>query len=104
MKLNELGNKIGSVLDGISTITAAVAPKVAAPVMLASKALKKFSELDAADAENSIGGLTLTATELSVMLDNYKKSGEIDEQKLNDLIENLKVIDASLDKFYKIVS
>ncbi|AQW84194.1 hypothetical protein CPIN17262_0493 [Campylobacter pinnipediorum subsp. pinnipediorum] len=99
----KFSDKAKGVFDGLSTITSVFFPQITAPVTAVSKVFSKISELDDTEAEN-IAGLSATAFKLDEMIKQVEKGEKIDIKHLKELSENIKSIDSSLDKFYKVIS
>lgn len=103
-KVADVSNKANAVVNAIGSIASIFFPKVAGPVILASEVLDKISKIDDKEAEDVVLGLTATSQALDDMANQVKAGKSIDYKQLELLSENIKIIDKSLDKFYKIIS
>lgn len=99
-----ISDKVGYITESIGDVVNTFNPKIGTPIIVASEVLKKLGELDDDTAKKAVLGLSETANLLDVIIDEYKKNKELDIQSIEILRDNIKAIDVSLDKFYKIIS
>lgn len=103
-KVADVSSKANAVVNAVGSIASIFFPKIAGPVVLASEVLDKISKIDDSEAKEVVLGLTATAQAIDDIANQAKEGKGIDYKQLELLSENLKVIDKSLDKFYKIIS
>ena len=103
-KVSEVSRKANQIVNALGSIASLFLPQAAAPVALASTVLSKVAEIDAEAAKESVLGLTATAEALNKMADDLEAGKPIDIISLRELSKNISVIDASLDKFYRVIS
>lgn len=103
-RIKDFSQKASAVVGALGSLASIFVPQVAAPVALASSVLDKISQIDAEVAEETILGLTATASALESMALELEEGRSIEPSALREYANNIKVIDQSLDKFYKIVS
>lgn len=96
------------VVGALGSVVSMFFPKVSGGVVLAGKVLDKLSQIDDKEAENNVLGLTATAEALDNLLADLQSGKELNKDEVRKLLEqaaqNIKSIDASLDKFYKLIS
>lgn len=103
-KLADFTDKVNPIVKGLGALASIFLPKVSVPIVLASEVLDEISKIDDKDAENVVLGLTATSQALDDIAIQAKEGKQVDYKQLELLSENLKIIDKSLDKFYKIIS
>lgn len=99
-----ISNKVGYMTESIGDVINTFNPKIGSPIIIASEVLKKLGELDDITAKKAVLGLSETANLLDVVIVEYKKNKVLDIESIEILRDNIKAIDVSLDKFYKIIS
>ena len=96
------------VVGALGSVVSMFFPKVTGGVVLAGKVLDKLSQIDDKKAENNVLGLTATAEALDNYLKEVEAGKEPNKDEVKKLLEqaaqNIRSIDASLDKFYKLIS
>ena len=103
-KIADFTDKVNPIVKGLGALASIFLPKVSVPIVLASEVLDEISKIDDKDAESVVLGLTATSQALDDIAKNAKEGKQIDYKQLELLSENIKIIDKSLDKFYKIIS
>ena len=93
-----------NIVDAFGSIASVFMPKAAPAVVLASEVLDKISRIDDKEAINNVLGLTAVSELLDDVITKAQNGEEIDMEALKSASENLRAIDAGLDKFYKIIS
>lgn len=88
----------------LAPIASFISPKITAPVVIASKILDKLTSADDKILKENVFGITATALYLDEIIKEFKEKKELDLEKLSLVSQNLKQIDLSLDKFYKLIS
>lgn len=100
----DVSAKASSILGAFKGVASMFGPKIAAPVILASEVFDKLSTIDDDEASENVLGLTAISQALDKIQADVEAGNEIDIEVLKTLSENIRAIDASLDKFYKIIS
>lgn len=95
---------VSGVVSAVAPVAKFVAPKFSVPIIWAGEALKNLVGIDDEIAKNQIFGLTATSLYIDEVIKDFLNTGKIDVEKLNAVSNNLKEIDKSLDKFYKMIS
>ncbi|QKG28774.1 hypothetical protein [Campylobacter sp. RM16187] len=103
-KLADFTDKVNPIVKGLGALASIFLPKASVPIVLASEVLDEISKIDDKDAETVVLGLTATSEALNDIANRAKEGQPIDYKQLELLSDNLKVIDKSLDKFYKVIS
>ena len=94
----------GSVLSSFGKILGVFNPALGSPVALAGSVLENFANIDDNVAKNDIIGISSSCIILDDVIKKLRAGENIDIKSLEILSENLKALDVSLDKFYKIIS
>lgn len=97
-------DKVNPIVKGLGALASIFLPKASVPIILASEVLDEISQINSSDAENVVLGLSATAEALDKIADDVKNGSVASYEQLKELSNNIKVIDSSLDKFYKIIS
>lgn len=103
-KVADVSGKANLVVNALGSVASVFFPKISASVAMASSVLEQIAKIDDEVAKDAVFGLSKTAETLQELANKAKNGEEIDYKTLEVLSENVKSIDVSLDKFYKIVS
>ncbi|WP_169942432.1 hypothetical protein [Campylobacter sp. RM15925] len=103
-KIADFTDKVNPIVKGLGALASIFLPKASVPIVLASEVLDELSKIDSKDANDVVLGLTATSQAIDDIANQAKEGKSIDYKQLELLSENIKVIDKSLDKFYKIIS
>ncbi|WP_169779656.1 hypothetical protein [Campylobacter curvus] len=98
---SKTANQIVSALGSVASI---FFPQLRAPVVLASSVLDEISKIDDKEAKEAVFGLSATAEALENIVKDMKEGKTVEASQIEVLSDNIKVIDRSLDKFYKLIS
>lgn len=103
-KIEKSLNKVSNILNIFRPLASVFGSKVSVPVVLASEVLDNLVKTDDKVAKDVVFGLSASVIFLEKLREQIKNNEKVDYNAFDDVIVNLKSIDSSLDKFYKLIS
>lgn len=103
-KIKNISDKVDKFIDFVSPIAGAVFPQTQIPLVIARDLLENVKNIDNKLNDDLVFGLSEISLIIDEVIYNLKNKKEVDINKLQSVSKNLKIIDSSLDNFYKLIS
>lgn len=104
MKFTEVTDKLENLVNVVAPVAGALFPKAQIPLIIAKDIIDNVKNVDEKATDDLVFGLSEISMIIDEVIYNLKSGKEVNMEKLQAVSKNIKVIDKSLDNFYRLIS